>query len=383
MSPPERPLRIALVTGNYHHVEDGVSRTLNRLVGWLLARGHEVLVFAPTVAAPPMPHVGALVPLPSVSIPTRPEYQFTTRFSDEARWRLERFAPDIVHIATPDRAGFAALGWAEARGVPAVASYHTHFPSYLGYYHAGALEPAFWVLGRRFYNRVREVYVPTPSMAAVLRENGITAPLELWPRGIEADRFGPSARSEAWRAARGFAPSDVVVSFVSRLVKEKSLDVYADAVDRLRDRGLPVRALVVGEGPERAATEARLPHAAFTGHLGRGEIETAFASGDVFLFPSETETFGNVTLEAMASGLPTVCADAVGSRSLVAPGETGFLCPPRDAAAFAEATARLVADAELRAEMGAAARARALTYDWDAILSRLAARYAAVAAAPR
>ncbi|MEM1054646.1 MAG: glycosyltransferase family 1 protein [Bacteroidota bacterium] len=376
---PDRPLRIALFTGNYHHVEDGVSRTLNRLVRYLLAQDHEVLIVGPTVEVPPMEHAGTLVAVPSVSIPTRPEYRFTTGFPKEVRWRVAHFRPDVVHIATPDRLGFAALNWAEAEGLPVVSSYHTHFPSYLGYYHAGALEPVLWRIARRFYNRVAEVFVPTPSMAEVLRENGITAPLELWPRGVETDRFRPEARSMEWRRARGFADEDVVVTFVSRLVKEKSIDVYADVVNRLAGEGRRVRGLVVGSGPEREAMEAALPEGVFTGHLGGEEIATAYASSDVFLFPSETETFGNVTLEAMASGLPAVCADAVGSSSLVVDGTTGLLCPPRDTEAFASATARLVGDAALRGRMGTAARERALTYDWDAILGRLAGRYRAVA----
>ncbi|MEM6325542.1 MAG: glycosyltransferase family 1 protein [Bacteroidota bacterium] len=377
---PADGLRIALFTGNYHHVEDGVSRTLNRLVRYLLATGHEVLIVGPTVDDPPMDHAGTLVAVPSVSIPTRPEYRFTTGFPDDVKWRVAHFRPDLVHIATPDRLGFAALQWAETNGLPVVSSYHTHFPSYLGYYHVGALEPLLWRLGRRFYNRVAEVFVPTPSMAEVLRDNGITAPLELWPRGVETDRFRPEARSLDWRRARGFADDDVVVTFVSRLVKEKSIDVYAEVVRRLSREDARVRGLVVGSGPERDAMEAMLPDAVFTGHLGRGEIETAYASSDVFLFPSETETFGNVTLEAMASGLPAVCADAVGSRSLVVDGETGLLCPSRDVDAFTEATRRLATDAALRGQMGTAARSRALTYDWDAILGRLADRYRAVAA---
>ena len=375
--PDDRPLRIALFTGNYHHVEDGVSRTLNRLVRYLLAHGHEVMIVGPTVEDPPMEHAGTLVAVPSVSIPTRPEYQFTTGFPDEAKWHVAHFRPDIVHLATPDRLGFAALAWAEEQRLPVVASYHTHFPSYLDYYYAGFLEPAMWRLGRRFYNRIAEVFVPTPSMAEVLRENGITAPLELWPRGVETDRFRPEARSLDWRRARGLADDEVVVTFVSRLVKEKSVDVYADVVGHLRERG-NVRGLVVGSGPEREAMEKHLPGAVFTGHLGGDELATAYASSDVFLFPSETETFGNVTLEAMASGCAAVCADAVGSASLVDAGETGLLCPPRDTAAFVRATSRLTSDAALRQRMGRKARERALRYDWDAILGRLAGRYHAV-----
>ncbi len=372
------PRRIALFTGNYHHIPDGVSLTLNRLVRHLEARGDEVLVFAPTVEHPPMEHAGTLVPLPSIAAPGRPEYRLTYVFPHEARERLEGFQPDLVHIATPDRAGFAALSWARRHGVPAVTTYHTHFPSYLDYYHLGALEGALWALGRRFYNRCEQVYVPSWPMADELKAHGITTPLRLWARGVELDRFSPAHRSDAWREAHGFAPDEVVVAFVSRLVVEKGLDVYADVVAGLQAEGLPARALVVGEGPARDLVAERLPRACFTGHLAGHEIAMAYASADVFLFPSETETFGNVTLEAMASGLPVVAADAAGSRMLVDDGVTGRLCPPRDTEAFLAATRSLVESAPRRAEMGAAARRAAGAYAWPAVLDRLVGYYGEV-----
>ncbi|MFN3596126.1 MAG: glycosyltransferase family 4 protein [Rubricoccaceae bacterium] len=378
--PADAPLRVALFTGNYHHVEDGVTRTLGRVVGHLIEGGHAVLVFGPTVPAPPVSQPGTLVPVPSVSAPGRPEYRVSTAFSRAAQHRAEAFAPEIVHIATPDVLGHAALRWARRRGLPVVATYHTHFASYLDYYRLGFAEGALWRVLARFYNRCDEVYVPTPSMAEVLRARGIRSTMRLWPRGVETERFSPARRSEAWRAAQGFGPADVVVSFISRLVKEKGLDVYAAVLDRLGADGLPVRALVVGEGPERDALAARLPGARMTGHLTGDSLATAYASSDVFLFPSETETFGNVTLEAMASGVPPVVARATGSRSLVTDGETGLVCTPRDARAFAAATARLASDAALRQRMGAAARATARHYDWHDVLERLVGYYRAVRA---
>ncbi len=370
-----RPRRIALFTGNYHHIADGVSLTLNRLVRHLDARGDAVLVFGPTVARPPMAHAGTLVGVPSVPVPGRPEYRFTTAFTSEACERLEAFRPDLVHLATPDWLGYKAMRWAEARGLPTVASYHTHFPSYLQYYRLDWMEGALWRYLRWFYNRCRQVYVPSRSMSEGLRAHGVTADLRLWARGVETDRFTPSRRSEAWRAAQGFAPGEPVVAFVGRLVWEKGPDVFADVVEGLAARGIAAGSLVVGDGPAREELAARLPQTVFAGHLGGTDLAAAYASSDVFVFPSDTETFGNVTLEAMASGLPTVCADATGSRGLVVPGETGFLCPPRDAAAFLDATARLVTDAGLRARMGAAARREAEAYSWPAILDRLSGYY--------
>lgn len=379
--PPSGPLRIALFTGNYNHIEDGVSRTLGRLVGYLETEGHEVLVMGPTVDDPPMDQPGTFAAAPSLPIPGRPEYRFTTGFPRALRQRVEAFRPHIAHIATPDVLGHRAVTWARHEGLPIVATYHTHFASYLDYYGLALGEPALWAVARRFYNRCDEVYVPTPTMEEALSAHGIETELRLWPRGIEIDQFSPDHRSADWRSAHGFSPTDIVVAFVSRLVKEKGLDVYAEAVRQLQAGGAPVRALVVGDGPEREAVQRELPHAVYTGHLSGPDLARAYASSDLFLFPSATETFGNVTLEAMASGLPVVCADAAGSRSLVRHEVTGFLCPPNETARFVAAAGRLAADAALRAEMGAAARRDASGYSWPAVLSRMVDYYRGVLAA--
>ena len=377
--PDARPLRIALFTGNYVHIEDGVSRTLGRLVGYLVDQGHEVTVLGPTIDNPPMNQPGRFIPVPSIAAPGRPEYRVSTRFPAETRRQLEAWAPHIVHIATPDVLGHKALTWATALGIPVVSTYHTHFASYLDYYRLGLAEPALWATLRRFYNRCDEVYPPAPTMADALCEHGITRPIHVWPRGIELDRFDPAYRSDDWRASHGFGPEDVVITFISRLVKEKGIDVYAEVVRRLYARGFPVRGLVVGDGPEREALQVLLPDAVFTGHLSGDDISTAYASSDIFLFPSETETFGNVTLEAMASGLAVVCADAAGSRSLVDSGETGLLCPPRDVDAFELATESLVISPDRRAGFGVRARDAASAYDWSVVLASMVDNYRRVA----
>ena len=371
------PLRIALFTGNYNHVEDGVSRTLGRLVGYLTGQGHEVLVLGPTIDDP-LDQPGAFLAVPSVALPGRPEYRMSTRFPADAQRAVERFAPHIVHIATPDLLGHRALKWAETLDIPVVTTYHTHFASYLDFYHLGWSAGLLWARLRGFYNRCDEVYAPTPAMRDALTGHGITSTIRLWPRGIELDRFRPEARSTAWREAQGFTDEEVVVSFVSRLVKEKGLDVFVETVRSLQAEGYPVRALVVGDGPEQESLRAALPDAVFAGHLSGDDLVTAYASSDVFLFPSETETFGNVTLEAMASSLGVVAADAAGTASLIDDGRTGLLCPPRDRAAFLDASRRLVTDAALRHRLGAKARIAAASYDWSEVLERMVTYYRSV-----
>jgi glycosyltransferase involved in cell wall biosynthesis len=376
MSRPRK--RIALFTGAYNHIADGVSLTLNRLVRYLLENGADVLVFAPTGDTPAFEHAGQLEPLPSVAMPGRPEYRISLGLSTDNRGVLEAFDPTIVHIATPDIGGLQALAWAQRRGLPVVASYHTHFSSYLNYYRMAGLERLMWAYLRWFYGHCTQVYVPTSSMADVLVSHGIRDGLELWPRGVDTSLFHPGRRSGEFRRKHGFSDDEVVISFISRLVIEKGLDVYADTVAALRDEGYPVRALVVGDGPACEMLRERLPRAVFAGHLRGPELATAYASSDVFLFPSETETFGNVTLEAMASGIPTVCANATGSKSLVVDGVTGFLVEPRDTEGFTSTLRTLVTDADRRRAMGEAAHAEALTYSWPLILGRINAYYDSV-----
>lgn len=374
-SAPRSARRVALFTGAYNHIADGVSLTLNRLVDHLEGQGIEVRVFAPTVDDPPIDHAGTLVPVPSVPIPGRSDYRITLGITPSVREELEAFDPTLYHIATPDLLGQHALSVARDTGIPAVASYHTHFSSYLKYYHLDLFESALWGYLRRFYDQCEQVYVPSTAIAEELRDHGISDGLRLWQRGVDTDRFSPRRHSSDWRQSYGIDDNEVVVTFVSRLVWEKGLDVYADVIRELERRGVPHRSMVVGDGPAREELEDRLSNTLFTGFLEGDELARAYASSDVFLFPSDTETFGNVTLEAMASGLPTICADAAGSRDLVRPETTGLLCPPGDREAFTTAAQRLVLNSDLRGRMSRAAHERAQDFKWETILSRMTEYY--------
>ncbi|MGF1545063.1 MAG: glycosyltransferase family 4 protein [Parvularculaceae bacterium] len=378
-------LRVALFSGNYNYVVDGPVRALNKLVAHLEARGHAALVFAPTIANPPIAHAGELVSVPSVALPgSRNEYRlglgFRFREGRAAKARLEAFRPNLIHIAAPDLTARHALDYAEANGVAAVASFHTRFDTYPRYYGLKWLEPRLTAYMRRFYARVRHVYAPSQSMIDELARDGVGSDLRLWTRGVDEDGFNPGRRDMAWRRAQGFADDDVVVAFVGRVVLEKAIDVFAETVAAARRRAPRLRALVVGDGPERAHFAARLPNDVFVGYLQDAELARAYASADIFLNPSVTETFGNVTLEAMACGLPSVGASASGSRTLIEDGVTGRVAAPDPArgggaAAFADILVELAHDKGARARMGAAALAASLDYRWPATLDKLIAHY--------
>ncbi|MBB5517698.1 glycosyltransferase family 4 protein [Amphiplicatus metriothermophilus] len=374
---PGPPLRVALFSGNYNYVMDGPVRALNMLVGHLLERGHQALVFAPTVRAPAFAHVGELVSIPSIALPgSRREYRLGLGLWGAARKRLKAFAPDIIHIAAPDLTGYMALRYAEKNGVTPVASFHTRFDTYPRYYGARWAEQYLTRYMRNFYGRCRHVYAPSPSMAEELARDGIGRDIRLWTRGVDHGLFNPNRRDMAWRRAQGVDDEAVLVAFVGRVVLEKGIDVFADAVLAAQKRNPSVKALVVGDGPERARFQTRLPDAAFAGYLDGEALARAYASADIFFNPSVTETFGNVTLEAMASGLPAVCAAASGSVSLVADGECGFLCPPEAGAeGYAERLLALADDPEKRRSFARRALERARAYSWPAVLDGLIAHY--------
>jgi phosphatidylinositol alpha 1,6-mannosyltransferase len=372
-----RPLRVALITSSYNFIADGVALTLNRLVGYLLAQGVEVLVFAPTADKPAFAHQGTVVSVPSIALPARPEYRLAFGLGAQARRALLDFQPDIIHIAAPDLLGHAALSFARKHNIPAVASYHTRYETYLRHYwYLSGLEGWLKYRLKAFYGAMREVYVPSDSVREALLADGLRDNFKPWPRGIDTDRFTPAKRSTDWRARHGIGADEIMILHVSRLVREKRLDTLTAALRRL-----PYRKVIVGDGPDRALAERALPDAIFTGFLNGEDLAAAYASSDLFIFPSDSESFGNVTLEAMSSGLPCVCADATGSRSLVVDGETGFLAPASDAEGFARHLSRLAQDGALRARMGQAARARALTFSWDETLGRMLGYYRALTGA--
>lgn len=368
-------LRVALFTGNYNYIKDGVALTLNRLVAFLIRRGVPVLVFAPTGPKPAFESVGDLIAVPSVPIPSRSEYRIALGLPKTARDRLKAFNPTLFHIAVPDVLGYKALKLAQDWDIPVVASFHTRYDTYLKFYGLKALERLGLRYFRWFYNRCLRVYPPSESMAEIIRQEGLSQNVEVWARGVDSELFNPAKRSLEWRRSLGVGDDEVVISFVGRLVKEKNTDLSVRVLKKLKDRGIAFRAMFVGDGPELAAMKVALPDALFVGFLHGEELARAYASSDIFFFPSESETFGNVTLEAMASGLPAVNAISSGSNSLVIPGETGYLESARDDDAFVNRLADLVRNGELRAAMGDLARQRALTFSWDSILSGLLASY--------
>ena len=368
-------LRIALFSGNYNYVRDGANQALNRLVGYLLSQGASVRVYSPTVDEPAFPPTGDLVSVPSVAIPNRPEYRIPLQLSGRIRRDLEEFAPNIIHISSPDRVSRQATKWAQKRNLPVLCSVHTRFETYFRYYNLAFIEPLIVAWLRRLYRKCDALVAPSESFAQVLRQQRMNYDIDIWSRGVDREIFNPGKRDMEWRRQHGMADDVPVIGFLGRLVMEKGLDVFSDAIDTLKRRQVSHKVMVIGEGPAQSWFESRLPDAAFVGFQGGVDLGRAVASMDVLFNPSVTETFGNVTLEAMASGLPVVAAKATGSQSLVEDKVSGRLIHPGAINQFADVLQSYCTNQTIRGEHGAGGERRSLNYSWDAINQTMADTY--------
>jgi len=365
-------LRIAIVTEVFLPKFDGVVTTVLRSIDQLTARGHEVLVLAP--GDPPPTYDGCRVQrIPS--LPFRPWYpELSVGIPCPTLIRaLDDFAPDVVHVVGPVwLAAFGALR-AHARDLPIVASYHTDIPQYVRALGLGALRPGASLWLRHVHNTADVNLCPSDLLAEEAISKGIQR-VRLWPGGVDTDLFRPERRSAAMRSRlTGGHPDSPLVISVGRLSKEKSLGELVGAMERLPD----ARIAFVGAGPHGDDLRRHFSHlpATFTGRLSGVELAQAYASADVFAFPSTTDTLGLVSLESMASGVPVVGARAGGIPDTVEEGVTGLLVPPHDPLAMASALSSVLSDADRRGEMGRAARADALCRSWAAATDVLVDAY--------
>ena len=361
-------LRIALFSGNYNYVRDGANQALNRLVDYAQAQGASVRVYAPTIAQPAIAPNTTIIDVPAIPFPFgRAEYRFTRGLSEAIRADIRAFAPDVFHVSAPDVLNHRAVTMAREAGIPIVASAHTLFETYPAYYHMGFLEAPLTALLRRFYNRVNMVMPPSEVIIRRMQGQGITTPMRVWSRGVDHKRFNPARRDLAWRQSLGIGDEELVIGFLGRLVLEKGLGIFGQVSQALTAMGVPHRVLVIGDGPAREKFQAMVPHAVVAGFQTGDDLGRAVASLDLLLNPSVTETFGNVTLEALASGVPVVAADATGNQALVTDGVTGRLVAPTDPNAYAQAIAAYAKDRALLAAASQAGQAFAADFVWDRI----------------
>lgn len=366
-------LRLALFTDTWLPQVNGVSRTLDRLVHAVEQRGGAVRVV--TVSDPAAPPDSRVDRWPSIPFWAYPQLQMAAPRVGRALDLIERWRPTLVHSTTEFGIGLSGLFAARQAGVPFVSSYHTHFEQYINFYRLGWLNAIAWPYLRAFHNAGRITWAPSGVVAEELRAHGFRH-VRVWSRGVEHDRFNPAFRSRELRARLGADDGTVVVAYVGRLAPEKGIHVAMAGMREVlaRHAGRVVFALA-GDGPaEEKCRAAATDGMVFMGKLTGRPLSEFYASADVFVFPSTTETFGNVVLEAMASGLAVVAPD-VGATTELAGGARALQFRAGDAASLASCVESLVTDAARRRAIAAAGLAEAKTRTWDAVFDRLVLDY--------
>jgi len=327
-------------------------------------------LFAPLGA--PSSYAGSpIVPLGSLPLPFYPEVQVTPpQFGLTAH--LRRFRPDLVHLVGPAVYGAMAPHVAGSLGLPLLSSYHTNFDTYSAYYGFGFLKRSIAGYLRWVHNRCVITLCPSRATLSDLRRQGFRR-LRVWGRGVDTERFHPAHRSEEWRASVGVRPGETMLLYVGRLAREKRVDLLVEALNGISN----ARLVIVGDGPAHAELERELRGLPvhFTGYLRGDTLSTAYASADLFVFPSDTDTFGQVIQEAMASGLPVIGAYAGGARDLVRDGVTGLHFRPGSSDDLRAQIRRLHADRTARVAMGLAGRSVAERHSWPAVLGELEGFY--------
>jgi phosphatidylinositol alpha 1,6-mannosyltransferase len=367
-----RDMRVAYFAGTLKPGHDGVTRVLYRLIDALKFEKITSVFYSPIV-----PSVGEcpvpMVEVPSVSVPVYREYRFALPGQRHFEDHLSEFRPDLIHINSPCPLGYAAIRYGRDHGVPVVATYHTHFPSYARYYKVRSLELLSWNYLRGLYNHCQRVYVPSQPILQELSARGLRN-LRYLPHGVDTATFHPGHRSRAWKERLRLQGKSVLL-FAGRLVWEKDLQVLADAYSLLSDARNDIAFVIAGDGPIRSDLEELMPRATFLGMLSGRELSEAYASSDLFVFPSTTETFGNVVLEAMASGIIPICSRQGGPAGIIQHGVSGMLTEPRDPRDFAEKVTFLLDNPGRRAELTDRALQYARTQTWDYVFREMFADY--------
>jgi glycosyltransferase involved in cell wall biosynthesis len=367
-------MRVALFTDTFVPQVNGVAFTLERLTRHLELRDIPYEVYAPQSYTPPHT-AGPVHRFGSLPLPLYPECRLALPNQLAIGKRLRSFRPDLLHLATPFSMGLSGLYYGKKLDLPLVASYHTHFDSYLRYYKLAFAERWIWQYLRWFHDTCRTTFVPSEETRDRLRLHGIRG-VELWKRGVDCTLFHPDKRSGRVRDMLGIREPFIIL-YAGRLAPEKGLDLLPEAIamlpGELRQR---IHWLIVGEGPMEAKLRQQMPaNTTFTGFQSGEALAELYASSDLLAFPSATETFGNVVLESLASGTPALCVQSGGVGEIVTDRVTGRLCAPRDAKAFAAAIREIVEEPRVLNAWAVIGRRYALSQSWEAIFERLLEGY--------
>jgi glycosyltransferase involved in cell wall biosynthesis len=367
-------MRIALFSETFLPKIDGIVTRLCQTVAHLQSEGHQVLVVCPEGA--PATYKGAQVHgVSGFPLPLYPELKMALPRPSIA-YALDRFKPDLVHVANPAVLGLSGVFYSKLRNVPLVASYHTHLPQYLQYYGLGMLEGFLWELLKLVHNQAYLNLCTSTVMVEELAKHGIQR-LALWQRGVDIETFQPGrATAEMRQQLSQGHPSDPLLLYVGRLSAEKAIHEIKPVLETIPG----ARLALVGDGPHREDLKLLFSDTPtyFAGYMSGTTLAAAFASADAFVFPSRTETLGLVLLEAMAAGCPVVAANSGGIPDIVQDGVNGYLFDPQDERGAIAATQRLLSQTQERETLRRNARTEAERWSWSAATQQLAHYYEAV-----
>ena len=383
-------MRVAIITENFLPKLDGVTRTLVRLLEHLQTNGHQAMLLGPESGMDYF--AGAeVIGTAGLPFPFYPELKFNF-FRPLFMRRLNEFQPDIIHLVDPVILGATGLAAGHLLHIPIVSSYHTNLAAYCEHFGFSLLTEPMWIYNRFIHNQCAMTFCPSPSTASMLRLQGFMH-LRIWPRGVDTALFQPERRNielrAAWLQTRAQPENKVILLYVGRVSREKNLNLLIQAYQQMdHDR---CHLVIVGDGPAFAETQQKLAGlpVTFTGYLSGESLATAYASADIFAFPSKTETFGQVVLEAMASNLPVVGVLAEGVCDLVDNGQTGFLLDGQQMSeeemvvGYRARLERLVADEQLRNVMSKSALLEAQKHSWHDAMEYLLQGYREVIAAAK
>lgn len=359
-------MKIALYAGMFEENKDGATKALYELVDSLLRKGIEVGVWGFSITPQQRPGL-QLHTIPSVPFPLYRDYRIT-KPSKRVKQQIAEFNPDIIHLTVPDMVGVSLMRFARIHDIPILTSFHTDFPAYLKSYHLSILYKPSWRFLRWFYNNSGVVLAPTMEIARKLEEHGICN-VKLWSRGIHMEQFNPKFRSPDLRRQWGAIPSDTrVILFCGRFVWYKDLTTFIGVYKRFKNNcAKNVVFVLAGDGPIKDDLKKHMPDAIYPGYLNGEELSCAYASADLLLFPSTTETFGNVVLEALASGLPAVVSDIGGCQEVVTQAQAGLVAKAGDADHFYEHCYKLVNDHDFYKRLQMNGLAYAEQRSWESI----------------
>lgn len=377
--PPQHDRRqhsICLVTETYPPEVNGVALTLAHLAQGLLSRGHTVSVVRPHrwTSDPPLPDQGpaggpTILPVHSIPFPCYTGLHIGLPAGRQLQDSWAQDHPAVVYVATEGPLGWSAIRTAERLQIPILSGLHTNFHTYSAHYGLGWLEPVIFRYLGKFHNRTRATLVPSDDLRDRLHTQGFHN-LHVLSRGVDSQLFTPERRSSALRASWGVSAAELAVLYVGRLAPEKNLNLAIQAYRAIQQVNPALKFIVVGDGPLSARLQKDHPDLIRCGVQTGESLAAHYASADIFLFPSQTETFGNVTLEAMASGLAVLAYDYAAAKMHIVHNKTGVVVPYGDASAFIDAAVQLVCKPQALSQMRRQARAYAASLTWPRIVEQ-------------